>query len=95
MTQDKLHCENCLEETEQKRVGFMPMKLLILPEKEDQHGDEWVNVAVCKDCGNVNTLDISLEELEQAEERYVRTLLDMELVTEREAQDVLQQHDTR
>lgn len=78
------NCHECGGPTEQEMLGFIPVQVL--------HGDslpEWVQAAICTQCGSLNILSPSERQLDMAEERYMRKLVEYGIITEQDAQDIL------
>lgn len=84
----KRQCDNCgtgeARVTEQVVLGFVPLYLF-----EDSHQPYWVKAAVCTDCASIHQLPVAEKDVERAESRYLRVLVDNDHLTEEEAKDML------
>ena len=77
-------CENCNEDSLEK-FGFMPLRSV----EEEHDGDAWVNTQVCTNCGVLSITSVSESDLRRADERYLYTLVQYDVLTRHEAKEVL------
>lgn len=80
------NCNECNGLTEHRVMGMIPAAMLA--------GDmsiEWVNTAVCSNCGSVNIINPTDKDLCNAEERYIDILADMGFVPEDEKDEILRE----
>lgn len=87
MTEEK-ECKSCTpstgSKTEHKELGYVPVQLV-----ENSDADVWVKAFVCTDCGTIGTDRITEADIEDAEEDYIQMLVNLDLVSETGAEDIL------
>ena len=80
-------CQNCNDVTEHERLGFIPPQVIF--GGVDESYSEWVQTDMCTECGSVDVVAPTSEQLDRAEERYMKRLVANGIITEQEAQEVL------
>lgn len=88
MRTEELHCPTCashdMDTEEHIHLGFVPQTMF-----EDDVGHQWIKAAVCKVCGSLHAVSISERELDWAERRFLRALVDTNNMSEEEAREIL------
>lgn len=77
------YCSGCDEDTEQAMLGFIPGHLI-----SGQSGD-WAKSTLCSECGAVAPINPDEGDLDRGEKRVVKTMYELDLITEEEARRVL------
>lgn len=78
------HCKRCGTRTGQYRLGFVPLGMF-----EQATQREWVNANICLSCESLVPKRITPEEMNQAEERYISSLVQLDIISEEDAEDIL------
>lgn len=88
MKTKQLHCGQCAtaddDKTEHVLIGFVPRNMF-----ENPSTHEWINAAVCKSCGSLHAVPIFKREMDWAERRFLRALVDTDNMSEKEAKETL------
>lgn len=84
----ELHCKVDKKITVHEVLGIVPVKLLA----PDDESELMVKATVCTDCGNIKQLDVTEEEMEYADKKYINCLLRHGLISEKEAKEVLDEN---
>lgn len=78
------YCKNCNTNTEQLRIGFVPLELVM-----ESDGTEWINANYCLGCDSVIPQQITQKKLNRAEERYLHALVEHDVITKQTARQTL------
>lgn len=88
MKKTKRHCQNCTPnyngKTEHKELGLVPQQMF-----ENSNSVSWVRASVCSECGLLHSHNISDQEMDWAERRLMRALVDTGNISEQEAREIL------
>lgn len=77
------NCQDC-GQTEHIHLGFIPEAVIRSP-----YSDVWINAAMCIYCGSITQLPILESQIQIAEERYVRELVEEGIITQQQAESYL------
>lgn len=78
------HCSNCSEETVRQYFGFVPHHMMDIGPLMS-----WYEAQICVSCGSLTPLNVVEEDVEEVEEEYVNTLVDLEIIDEDEKENWL------
>jgi len=79
------HCSVCDGKREFKRIGFLPVQFT-----QEKAESKWENTEMCTDCGSIIPVEVEVEDVLSAHQRYLRQLLAEDVVEKEEIQDKLQ-----
>ena len=81
-------CKNCRpkidQPTEHVLIGFVPQAMF-----EDTSSELWLKATVCSRCGSLHAQDVSDREMDWAERRFLRVLVDTGNMSAQDAKEIL------
>lgn len=86
MKTEQKECKNCEKVTKQKALGFVPVESL---KKPNVNTEQWVNTTICSECGSHNVVEVTDSQVRRADEKYLHTLVEMDMLTRQEAKELL------
>lgn len=77
------NCPDC-GITEFEMLGMIPINVA----KEVDSRDKWIKAALCTDCGSVEKMEVTEEELEDAAGKIVEAMYDHEIISDPEYEEL-------
>jgi len=79
------HCQYCVDDTKHATVGMVPS--VVITDSTDS--GTWQMASMCVNCGTLVTVPPENEEILNAQERIVNTMVECSIMTDEEADQYL------